>query len=107
MFKGTTPTIKWHIKNTNVKFEEFEKVWMTFKDSHNHAITREESEDKHELQLDDKKRTISYELTQEETLALCLGTIEVQIRVLFKSGQAWATKPMTFELERVLKGGVI
>lgn len=103
MIRGTTPTVRWKIKDDNISFSEFDEVWMSFTDLCGKTLTKKTAD----LKIDPEERTISYELTQEETLSLQIGTIETQLRVLFNGGLAYATQIKTFELGKVLKGGVI
>jgi len=46
-------------------------------------------------------------LSQEDTLAMCEGMVEVQIRYVFPNGQADASNIMRVPAERILKDGVI
>lgn len=103
MYRGTTPTIKWIVNNEDLRFEDIENIWMTFKDNAAHKKTVDISE----INIDEEERSISYEFSQEETLNFHTGIIETQLRILLKSGQAFATPIKEFKMNRVLKGGVI
>lgn len=103
MYRGTTPTIKWNINNDDLDFAEIEQVWMTFKDSAGNKITKDITE----LEIDEDEKSISYEFSQEETLKIHTGIVETQLRVLLDTGAALATEIKEFEMDRVLKGGVI
>lgn len=103
MYRGTTPTIQWNINNEDLDFAEIEQIWMTFKDSAGNKITKDIAE----IDIDADEHTISYEFTQEETLKIHTGIVETQLRVLLDNGSALATEIKEFEMDRVLKGGVI
>lgn len=103
MYRGTTPTIQWNINNDNLDFSEIEQIWMTFKDSSGNKITK----DIKEISIDPDEKTITYEFSQEETLKIHTGIVETQLRVLLINGAALATEIKEFEMDRVLKGGVI
>lgn len=102
MYRGTTPTIKWKIDSKDVAFEDISQVWMTFKNG-NETITI----DKDHLALDPEKKTVTYVLSQEETLKFSIGKLECQLRVLLLSGKAFATSIREINVDRILKGGVI
>ena len=72
MYKGTTPTIRWHIKNEDLNFDDITEIWMTFKDSANYTVNKVLTD----LILNKDNRTIEYEFTQEETLKFKIGIIE-------------------------------
>ena len=40
MYKGTTPTIRWNIKNEDLDFDNIAEIWMTFKDSSNYTVNK-------------------------------------------------------------------
>lgn len=105
MFRGTTPTIRWKLSNESIDLSTVEQIWMTFKEQNNEksAMTKDITE----LTIDEEKRTISYDFSQEETLQFKTGIIETQLRVLLDNGDALATEIQTFKVERILKGGVI
>lgn len=103
MYKGTTPTIRWNIKNSDLDFEDISEIWMTFKDSSNYIVNKTLSD----INLNDEDRTISYEFTQEETLKFKIGIIETQLRILLSGGQVFATSIKEFTMDKILKGGII
>ena len=103
MYKGTTPTIRWNIKNEDLDFDNIAEIWMTFKDSSNYTVNKTLTD----LILNKDDRTIAYEFTQEETLKFKIGIIETQMRILLRGGQVFATPIKEFTINRILKGGVI
>lgn len=56
---------------------------------------------------EDVAYTITVELTQEETLALVPGKVDIQIRAVFADGSAIASNIVSTTAERILKEGVI
>ena len=105
IYRGTTPTFKWKIKDKNIDLAEIKQIWMTFKVAKSESSIFTKEIDDIEIDLDEK--TISYQLTQEETLSFSCPIIEVQLRIVMNDGLAFANKPQEIDVGRILKGGVI
>lgn len=105
IYRGTTPTFKWKITDKNFDLEEIKEIWMTFKTakSESSIFTKK----KNDLEIDLDEKTISYQLTQEETLSFKFPMIEVQLRILMNDGLSYANDIQTIDVGRILKGGVI
>ena len=57
--------------------------------------------------VDETGSTISFSLTQEETLGLAVGSASVQVRFIDIDGVAQATEIATLNVDKVLLNGVI
>lgn len=104
MFRGTTPTEIYTIKNRGaLDLSKCEQIWVTIVDRGAHAHTY----DIDRLTIDATAGTISLALTQEETLAFSVGAAYAQLRFLYIDGTAFASRRVNFEIEDVKRGGVI
>lgn len=101
MTRGTTPTIVLTL-DTDLPLNNIAELWVTFK-----ASTVEVTKDLSEVLLDSENKTITVELSQEDTLKLYNGICEVQVRFRTSSDLAYATSIATVDVNRILKGGVI
>lgn len=105
MIRGTTPTIPLHV-DTDISDHT---IYVTLENSGN-EITLEndrltvEYVPAHGNQSE--RTNISFILTQEETLALGMGMVEIQIRAI-KDGVAVATDIVKTNNGRILLEGVI
>ena len=72
MYRGTTPTIKVKLKNTDLKFETIEKIWFTLKSN-----IKEKTYEKEELTLNDEEKIISVKMSQEDTLSFSSGEVSM------------------------------
>lgn len=102
MYRGTTPTLTFRIKDENIDFDKFEQIWITIK-GRNNEITK----DIDSVEIDAENRTLSIELTQEETLSFNTIDVQVQMRVLDTDGRAFASRIFNTRMNALLKGGVI
>ena len=102
MYRGTTPTIKVKLKNTDLKFETIEKIWFTLKSN-----IKEKTYEKEELTLNDEEKIISVKMSQEDTLSFSSGEIKIQIRFKDALGNSFVTKICKTTMNEILKGGVI
>lgn len=112
MYRGTTSTFVWEkldkdldLKSFDLTLEDIEELWLTFKigNSESNLLTKK----KDDVDIDLTEKNLSYIFTQEETLTFSVGEIEVQIRVLMNNDMALATPIKVFNVERILKGGII
>jgi hypothetical protein len=104
MYRGTTPTITLRIE-TELEFSKIKQVWFTISTVaiSNRTITKTITD----LSLDADNKTISCTLTQEESLSLPEGNVEIQARILVDDGKAFATPISKLPVEKILEGGVI
>lgn len=105
MRRGTTPTEVYTIENpgTSVDLSYCTQVWATITDRSGRDFTW----DINRLVIDTANNKVELTLTQEETLAFAVGTARAQLRFLEDDGTAFASKPVSFQIDDVRKGGVI
>ena len=99
MRRGTTPTITLTVDADIVGWT----VYASFR-TNGKLFTFEN--DRLQMTADDDVTTILLTLTQEETLSLDVGTVDVQVRAI-KDGTAIATDIQRVNVGRILKDGVI
>lgn len=129
MFRGTTPTIHLNVK-ANISFQtdslktdeyNMSQVWITFKHG-KEVITYEKDrifvevvyatdKDGNYILSDGAKQVIgnilTIKLSQEETLALRTGEMDVQIRCLTLTGNSYASVVKKLMIDQILQEGVI
>ncbi len=105
MYRGTTPTLYLELE-TELDLSGVSEMWVTLK-SPSVEITKYFS--KGEVVLDNEKKEITVALSQEETLKMYTGEVEVQVRFRIgdENGLAYATDTATVDIQKVLKDGVI
>lgn len=101
MYRGTTPTLCFTVMTT-LDLSEVEETWITLR---NLVYERTYSGD--EVKVDPKNKRMYIDMSQEETLSFSPGKVNVQARMLMKSGKVFATKITSFVVEEILKDGVI
>lgn len=102
IIRGTTPTEVFAVNNPEViDLSRCTQIWATITDKSGTDYTW----DIERLVVDGDN--ISFELTQEETLAFKVGAARVQFRFLYDNGKAFASKPVPLRIEDVRKDGVI
>lgn len=102
MFRGTTPTIVFHVNSIDINLDDMSQVWATFK-----SQTREVTKEIGDLEIDNTKKTVTAILTQEETLQFGKCDLYCQLRLLFYDGKAFASSIKRLKVEDILKEGVI
>lgn len=99
MIRGTTPTIFFHLP---FDIEEIEEMWLTIAQRGKDVITKELAD------MEYDNGVFSVRLSQEETLILdARQKSEAQLRVKFVTGEAIASVKQPFNVDDVLKEGVI
>ena len=101
MYRGTTPQIKLKL-DTNLDLSDIVSLWVTFK-----GISFEVTKTLGEALIFNDLKEIRVDLTQEETLKLKQGKIQVQVRFRLSSGRAYASSIAQLPLNAILKEGVI
>lgn len=99
MRRGTTPAI---VLTVDMDITQY-TVYVTLK---NRSAEITLSNDSVVMEYDDGKTTLTFALTQEQTLKFGTGTCEVQVRAIH-DGTAIATDIQTIDVNRILKEGVI
>lgn len=99
MIRGTTPTIT--ITAAGLSEISIDRAYLTIKQKGN--VIEKELED---MAINGDVLTVT--LSQEETLSFTVGVdVELQLRVLSKSGTAYASQIISTPVGRILKDGVI
>lgn len=99
MRRGTTPTISLTVNANIVDWT----MYVTFANGGN-IVTFED--DRLVKILNGEQTIIEFTLTQEETLAFAVGSVEVQIRAI-KDGVAMATNIDKLDVNRIILDGEI
>lgn len=99
MRRGTTPAI---VLTVDMDITSY-TVYVTLKNRSNELTLTNNSV---VMEYDDGKTTLTFALTQEQTLKFGTGTCEVQVRAIH-DGTAIATDIKTMDVNRILKEGVI
>jgi len=103
MFRGTTPTLYFHVTD-DTDLNEIKEVWITLCNreiSYNWKLTTDR------VKIDVEKKMIYIELTQEETLAFQIGMAVAQVRVLMNDDKAYASINIPLHIGNILKDGAI
>ena len=103
MYQGTTPSLVFNVLGYDLTSST---AYVTFKRKQE-LLTK--SGDDLSLAYDDAENytTVICRLSQEETLAMKQGAVQVQIRFIYENGQAYATNKASIEIESVLWPEVI
>nr|DAE51162.1 MAG TPA: hypothetical protein [Caudoviricetes sp.] len=98
MYRGTTPTMVLTVEG--ISEIDIDKLYLSLRQFGNTI----------EKTLEDVKlvgNVLYCTLTQEETLSLFEGKVELQIRIKSKSNVAYATNKIQVDVQDILKEGVI
>ena len=99
MRRGTTPAIALTVDADLTAYT----VYVTLKNGGRELTV---TNDALTIEYANQKSTITFALTQQQTLNFKVGTCEVQVRAI-KDGTAIATDIQTIDVGRILKEGVI
>lgn len=99
MRRGTTPTIYCYVKGADLTGKT---IYATIKQGDTEITLVDPYCEKTETGC-----TVSFRLTQEETLSLPVGRAEIQLRWINNQGRAAATCIKTFNINSILKEGEI
>lgn len=100
MYRGTTPTLVFNI-NTELDLNTIKEVWITFDLSPRLTYTKDD------VEIDDELKTITLNLSQEETLKFNKHDVKVQLRFLLEDGNAYASPIKSITVNDILQNGVI
>ena len=98
MRRGTTPTLKIHVKG--IDLSELQTIYVTIKQSN-----KEVTKSGYDLLIDED--VIYVPLSQEDTLTFDRSCAWVQMRATTKEGMAIASNIRMLKMEEILKDGVI
>jgi len=99
--RGSTPSLTFSLE-TEMDLMNISAMWLTIEGAHNKRTWVMS-----ELSIDPEEKTVTVELTQEETLQFIPGEVEAQIRFLTDTGKAFDTDIVRMDVRRILQGGVI
>lgn len=98
MYRGTTPT---NMFTVDIDLTTATKIYITYKQQDRVAIEKSLPD----IEVASDKLTVI--LTQEDTLKLAPGKVDMQIRALFPDHTAVASDIIETTAERILKDGKI
>ena len=107
--RGSTTEITVHIPES-LDMPSIQNIWLYIAqniDGCNTKVIIDRSYAKEELDKDDIERIISVVLTQEETLALKVGTAVLQLRLYFDDNTSLPSAEESVRVLDVYKGGVM
>ena len=102
IIRGTTPVMEVVVGDA-IDFSQVDELWVSIKQGSSIKVDKKKAD----VSIDTETGTISFRLTQKETLQFERGNAAQQLRVLMEDGTALATKPEKLEIIDVLKGGEI
>lgn len=98
MFRGTTPT---NIFNVDVNLTNADVIWITYAQQNKVVIEKNKDD------ITATAKTLTVELSQEDTLKLTEREVDIQIRARFPDGTALASNIIKTTANKILKDGVI
>lgn len=101
MYRGTTPTLTFHI-NSDLNLLTIDELWITFKSN-----AKEKTFTLADVSIDNDNKQIMLEMEQEDTLYFGSGKLSVQIRIRTSDDNAYASNIKQINLDHILKDGVI
>ena len=101
MYRGTTPTLIYNV-NSNLDLNGMTQIWITLK-----TLMYEKTFSIDDIVINNEEKTLTIELTQEDTLYFNGKEVSTQIRFLDSIGKAYASNIEKIELNNILKEGVI
>lgn len=102
MYRGTTPTYTFKLKDDTVDLTQASNVYVTFAKADKTEIFTKTGED-----LDVQAKQVSVFLTQEETLSFPVGYISAQVNWVYADGTRSATKIVQIQADTPLKDEVL
>ena len=103
MYRFTTPTVTFRIKNPDIDLEDMAQIWVTIEDSRGFV----HNWDKTRVSVDNTEKKVRLYLSQRETMKLCEGDGKAQIRFLTNDGVPFGTKETPITIKNWIKGGII
>lgn len=103
IIRGTTPTITVKIKNEDIDLANVAQFWLYIYQTLQIKIDKTITD----AVIDAEEKTVTFRLSQQNTLALSKGQGIIQIRLLMDDDSALATYSENIEVDEVYKGGVI
>lgn len=104
--RGSTPNIICHIPDS-IDMSEITNVWLYLTQQVHGKDVVIVDKLYSDMDIDPIESIISVKLSQEETLALKLGTATIQIRLLMKNGDCLPSSEESVRVLQVYKDGVM
>ena len=105
MYRGTTPNIVVKV-NSTLDLSAMTQIWITVK-----GWNTEKTYDSSDITVDTEKNTLSFTMSQEDTLAFdaCKknSTVKIQVRLRDNENLAYASDIANIPLSDILKDGEI
>ena len=102
MIRGTTPTIILKIKSPDFDMSAIDFVHLSIEDSNGKINKIIENPI-----IDIEEKTISYHLTQQDTLDFGIGTINVQVKGKLLDGNVFSHNPIGIVLEKIQEEAIL
>lgn len=102
IIRGTTPVMD-VVVGEAIDFDQVAELWVTIAQGNSIKVDKKLDD----VSIDTETGTVSFRLTQKETLSFERGNAAIQMRVLMADETALATKPTKLEIINVLKGGIM
>lgn len=103
MYRGTTPTLIFNISE-GLNLDNILDIWITVK-NYSHKKTYKLSNREIEFEPDERKMLV--DMSQEDTLAFCVGKVKIQARFLTNENKAYASVIVEKDINEILQDGVI
>lgn len=102
LYRSTTPKLILHIKDPEFDMESIDQAHITIENDsgRNKKIFTETA-----INIED--RTISIEMTQEDTLSFEPGCLNVQLKIRTTDGLVLASKIITSSISRILEEDIL
>lgn len=100
--RGTTPVVTIQIEDEDYDMTQIDECHVAIQNNSGRNLKIFTDCD-----LDDVNKTISFMLSQEDTLNYEKGYIDLQVRVRYKDGTADASDIFTGTMKQILEEGVI
>lgn len=100
--RGTTPTIVIHIKNPDMDLNTFDVCHITI--ANVGGFNKKVFENP---EINNEEKTLSIDLSQEDTLAYESGNIEIQVKVKLNTGKVIASEIVITTMKRILEEAVL
>ena len=105
MFRGTTPV---HTFTVPFPPDSIQEVYVTYEQGGETIVEKSiHSVDIVPIEDDEESAQIVTHLTQQNTLAFDEGDVRIQLRVLDKDSEAYASNIVRVKSSQILKDGVI
>ena len=102
MYRSTTPTVILHIKNEDFDMNQIEVCHVAIESENGRIRKIYENPD-----LDIENKTITFTMTQEDTLNFMVGNIKLQTKMRIIGGAVVASKMIVTRMNEILEEEVL